>query len=282
MNDAMKRPDTFTNIAQTRNPTPCRPEKKFRHPTKKYDSQLQLLEQSFHSLNKVNIAQKKLERNAKLKGLEIKPEIKEEQKLPISKLSPFESHQEAINKFEASCEKCVQKPKNLKQKMRNAAAYTRAIGLHLKEILRPVPLPPKSRQPNSLSPTLLPKTMPKREIKEYSKDYISFTDQSGSASSSSTNSPEVEIRQRPQVIPMIKLIPACVEQENFASAESKSSDTIENTERLLDIKKKEKLRRHTEQHKIADEIKSTSTFLMNMERLAYDHVTKPKMNGEFE
>eukprot|EP01022_Parablepharisma_sp_SALTPOND_P001209 TRINITY_DN105845_c0_g1_i1.p1 TRINITY_DN105845_c0_g1~~TRINITY_DN105845_c0_g1_i1.p1 ORF type:complete len:442 (-),score=6.40 TRINITY_DN105845_c0_g1_i1:126-1451(-) len=247
MNDVMK---------YSRNTGVRRVEKRGKNSTKNpYDSQ-ELVE-SFYCLTKVGIAQKKLERNAKITGLNLPSQ--DDRKSPLPRASPEER-----TRFFTKDRK-----ESVKEKRRKAVAYVRAIALELKAVFRNSQAVHTTLRPHG---TMSPVVLSARETHKEEYGFYSYTEQSGSASSSSTNSPEMEIRQRPQLsIPKIKLISAAGEYKE-ENEEKKTTDGPLGKLLTSRPRRNEKQRRYTAQNEGEKEVKATSTFLMNMERLAYDHV----------
>ncbi len=270
MNDAMRCPTQSRNTGIMRGG-----DKRGKHHSKKFNSQDEFLE-TFHSLTKVGIGQKKLERNAKMTGLDLPAApVKNDQQSPLSQRLNTPTEMSRVHLF-SKVKRC-----SPKEKRRNAVAYIRRIALELKATLRnpPAAIHLKPKQGVSLSPTLVPVACQRQQEDSYCHSCYSYTDQSGSASSSSTNSPEMEARQRPQLsIPKIRLISAAGNQSPATTAEEIKGDPIEKA--LKFFKKKEKSRRFTAQHEGKNEVRATSTFLINMEKLAFEHVLSSHNNAK--
>ncbi len=228
-----------------------------------------------YSLTKLGIAQKKIEHHAMVHGVLLAPPSSEESKSTSASPREFAP---TLSLFRRHGQNSVQfgheTARTWKQRARLALTYTRTLGLERKRQLRGNTLSavlPKSAS-HSFSPALVASTPMTGE------DCRSLcTEQSESASSSSTNSPEIEARQKPMMLsaPKIRLIAAAGRDEIKEEDQEQRADNAWASSplgKLISNRKKEKPRRATIQTEVVRRAKCLATFEMNMEKLAFEHV----------
>ncbi len=246
-----------------------------------------------YRLTKMGVAQKKIEHHALVNGVLLEPSLAEESKSAVPSPSdhPLFQHRGGEALFGHS------PVRTWKQRAKTALIYVRTVALDRKSQLRAsAPVVPKSANPSPVHKGLGGKLI---GGEDYRSTY--YAEQSGSASSSSTNSPESEGRLRPGTfgVPKIRLISATeIEGKTLPSSADAGFKVDELKEesmmrlgpseqgwgssplgKLTSNRKREKQRRLTGQAKTQAQF--LSTFEISMERLAYEHVVNNSANDPY-
>ena len=217
--------------------------------------------ESFRSLKKVGIAQKKLQHHAQVTGADFvqgNSQIETQHTSPDSALTSPSTFTSKIREF------FDKKSDSLRQRQKNALIYVRNLALDLKEKLRSTPVGYKA----TWSPT--PHSSKLEQKKE---SYLSLCCPGAGIHSAVSKTPGLSMEadkedRQLSAMTKLKLIGTPVKRiENTENSSSKANSLHEKAG--TPVLKRQEMQVRAGQQK---EAKEHSTFFLNMEKLAFEHI----------